>query len=85
MNAQSGAIIAVQAAVSVLLLALVAYLLVSGGTVPEWLVNLLLLVVGSWFAVGTVVAYRGRPRGDVPPAATKRLDRDGHWRSLDID
>ncbi len=56
MGAEGWAVIAVQAALSIVLLVGALYLLASGVAVPDWMTNLLMLVVGSWFAVGSVLS-----------------------------
>lgn len=85
MGAEKGAIIAVQAAISILILGAMVYLAVTEAAVPEWLVNLGLLIVGSWFAAGAVVSVQKRRIATRDLGTKLRQRDDGSWESVERD
>ena len=83
MNDRGWAVIAVQAAVSILLVLSAVYLLATGAEVPDWLTSLILLAVGSWFASGSAIRVVKYRTGKLNNAMRIRQRADGTWEQVD--
>ena len=83
MGVEGWAVIAVQAALSITLLVGALYLLASGVAVPDWLTNLLMLTVGSWFAAGAVMRVRNHRNRMNQTSMHIRQRDDGSWERID--
>jgi len=77
------AVLIVQGLLSVLLVIGALYLAVTGSEVPVWLVNLIVFVMGAWFA-GTAV-QRVRNNQKVAKARVMQIRQleDGTWECVD--
>ena len=83
MNNQGWAIIAVQAALSVLLVLCAVYLLATGAEVPDWLTSLILLGVGSWFASGSAIRVAKYRTGKLNNTMMLKQMENGNWERID--